>query len=90
MKNKSILLYSIIAKTFHVNKLKSAINSVLQVNCSFREEKVKPIRQLGTGSNVYFETPKYRVNDFKGGKVLLNLNGDAAIVTGKQIGRAHV
>ena len=40
------------------------------------EEKVKPIRQLGTGSNVYFETPKYRVNDFKGGKVLLNLNGD--------------
>jgi hypothetical protein len=40
-------------------------------------EDVKPIRQLGTGANVYFETNKYRVNDdFKSGKILLNV-GDA-------------
>ena len=37
--------------------------------------EVKPIRQLGTGANVYFETEKYRVNDW-GGKILLNI-GDA-------------
>lgn len=34
---------------------------------------VKPIRQLGTGDNVYFETNKYRVNDWRNGKVLLNV-----------------
>lgn len=35
---------------------------------------VKPIRQLGTGANVYFETNKHRVNDdLKSGKVLLNV-----------------
>lgn len=34
---------------------------------------VKPIRQLGTGANVYFETNKYRVNDSRNGKVLLNV-----------------
>ena len=35
---------------------------------------VEPIRQLGTGANVYFETDKHRVNDdFKSGKVLLNV-----------------
>lgn len=40
-------------------------------------EVVEPIRQLGTGANVYFETDKYRVNDnLKSGKVLLNV-GDA-------------
>ncbi len=33
-----------------------------------------PIRQLGTGANVYFETDFYRVNDTKNGKVLLNVN----------------
>jgi hypothetical protein len=38
---------------------------------------VEPIRQLGTGANVYFETDKYRVNDnLKNGRVLLNI-GDA-------------
>ena len=30
----------------------------------------EPIRQLGTGSNVYFETKKYRVNDYEKGVVL--------------------
>jgi hypothetical protein len=38
--------------------------------------EVQPIRQLGTGANVYFETEKYRVNDSQKGKVLLNV-GDA-------------
>lgn len=36
-------------------------------------DKVKPIRQLGGGENVYYETNKYRVNDSKGGKILLNV-----------------
>lgn len=37
-------------------------------------EKVEPIRQLGTGANVYFESGKVRVNDHtKSGKVLLNI-----------------
>ena len=40
------------------------------------EGEVKPIRQLGTGANVYFETDKYRVNDSGNGKILLNV-GDA-------------
>jgi len=40
-------------------------------------EEVKPIKQLGTGANIYFETNKYRVNDnLKNGKILLNV-GDA-------------
>jgi hypothetical protein len=38
-------------------------------------EEVKPIRQLGTGSNVYFENNKYRVNDISKGKVILNIEG---------------
>jgi len=38
-------------------------------------EEVKPIRQLGTGANVYFENNKYRVNDNSKGKVLLNIQG---------------
>lgn len=37
------------------------------------ENKPQQIRQLGTGANVYFETDKYRVNDYKKGKVLLNV-----------------
>jgi hypothetical protein len=36
------------------------------------EQEIKPIRQLGNGSNVYYETEKHRVNDF-GNKVLLNI-----------------
>jgi hypothetical protein len=41
------------------------------------ENGAKPIRQLGTGANVYFETDKYRVNDrSENGKVILNV-GDA-------------
>ena len=44
----------------------------------FKKEKsaeIKPIRQLGTGANVYFETKKYRVNGqyLKKDKVLLNV-----------------
>jgi len=38
-------------------------------------EEVEPIRQLGTGANVYFENNKYRVNDSSKGKVLLNIEG---------------
>lgn len=37
------------------------------------EAQIEPIRQLGTGANVYFETDKYRVNDSSNGKVLLNV-----------------
>lgn len=38
-------------------------------------EDIEPIRQLGTGANVYFETDKYRVNDdfSKDGGVWLNI-----------------
>ena len=39
------------------------------------KEVVEPIRQLGTGANVYFENNKYRVNDNSKGKVLLNIEG---------------
>lgn len=38
-------------------------------------EVVEPIRQLGTGANVYFENNKYRVNDNSKGKFLLNIQG---------------
>jgi hypothetical protein len=37
------------------------------------KEEIKPIRQLGSGSNVYFETDKYRVNESKDGGFLLNI-----------------
>jgi hypothetical protein len=41
--------------------------------------EVEPIRQLGTGANVYFETEKYRVNDeLKNGKVLLNIQSQTS------------
>jgi hypothetical protein len=40
---------------------------------SDKEKEVKPIRQLGSGSNVYFETDKYRVNESKDGGFLLNI-----------------
>lgn len=37
-------------------------------------EEVKPIKQLGTGANVYFETKKHRVNEnLKEGGYLLNV-----------------
>jgi hypothetical protein len=39
------------------------------------KEIIEPIRQLGTGANVYFENNKYRVNDNSKGKVLLNIEG---------------
>lgn len=38
-----------------------------------QESKVEPIRQLGNGANIYFETEKYRVNDFGKDKTLLNI-----------------
>ena len=38
------------------------------------EAEIKPIRQLGTGSNVYYESDKYRVNDLSTGGVVLNIN----------------
>lgn len=41
--------------------------------------KVEPIRQLGTGKNVYFETDKYRVNDIDGG-VILNIQNQTDLV----------
>ena len=39
------------------------------------KEIIEPIRQLGTGANVYFENNKYRVNDNSKGKFLLNIQG---------------
>jgi hypothetical protein len=39
-------------------------------------DDVKPIRQLGNGANVYYETKRYRVNDASNGKVLLNIEGE--------------
>lgn len=44
-------------------------------------EAAKPIRQLGTGANVYFESERYRVNDGKDGKVLLNVSDNAGGLT---------
>lgn len=34
----------------------------------------EPITQLGSGANVYYETPKLRVNETSDGKVILNIN----------------
>jgi hypothetical protein len=40
----------------------------------FPTTEVQPIKQLGTGANVYFESKKYRVNeDLKDGGILLNV-----------------
>lgn len=40
-------------------------------------EEVEPIKQLGTGANVYFESNKHRVNDgLKNGKILLNVGSN--------------
>jgi len=44
------------------------------------EDDVKPIGELGNGSNIYFETEKYRVNDLQNGKVILNI-GDENDIT---------
>jgi len=48
-----------------------------------KPEIPQPIRQLGTGANVYFESNKYRVNDdLKDGKILLNVgdrNGETPL-----------
>lgn len=44
------------------------------------EDDVKPIGELGNGSNIYFETEKYRVNDLQNGKVVLNI-GDENDIT---------
>jgi len=47
------------------------------------EEGLKPIKQLGSGANVYFETNKYRVNDdLKNGGIFLNIgdkNGEVPL-----------
>lgn len=44
-----------------------------------KQEPINPIRQLGTGANVYFETEKYRVND-SSGKVVLNIQNQSDII----------
>lgn len=47
-----------------------------------KEEVIEPIGQLGTGSNVYFETNKYRVNDLQNGNIVLNIgdkNGEVPL-----------
>ena len=74
--------------TAKINRASEILNEIKALEKKQQENKieqptptalrdVEPIRQLGTGANVYFETDKYRVNDnLKNGKVLLNI-GDA-------------
>ena len=50
------------------------IDNIIKINEMKTGGDIKPIRQLGTGANVYFESDKYRVNDFRG-KYLLNSDG---------------
>lgn len=62
------------------NGFKFYKNSTVKMFCEVKADKlktggeIKPIKQLGTGANVYFESDKYRVNDFRG-KYLLNSDG---------------
>lgn len=53
------------------NEINKIDNSVISKEQPIVE--VKPIRQLGTGANVYYESNKYRVNDFTDGDILLNV-----------------
>ena len=53
------------------NEINKIDNSVISKEQPIVE--VKPIRQLGTGANVYYESNKYRVNDFTDGNILLNV-----------------
>lgn len=48
-----------------------------------KKGQVKPIRKMGSGANVYFETDKYRVNDashLPTGKVWLNVHDNTDMV----------
>ncbi len=46
-----------------------------------KQQPVEPIRQLGNGSNVYFETEKYRVNDqYNKPGVLLNIGAEGDVM----------
>jgi hypothetical protein len=62
------------------NGFKFYKNSTVKMFCEVKADKlktggeIKPVKQLGTGANVYFESDKYRVNDFRG-KYLLNSDG---------------
>jgi hypothetical protein len=83
LNGRSIYLYDKLKLAFpNINFIKGPELSVEALNKGTKAipqvpaapEKAEPIRQLGTGSNVYFETDKYRVNDFKD-KTLLNVSG---------------
>jgi len=58
-----------------LEKLKNEINDLEKM-----ENNVKPIRQLGTGANVYFETEKYRVNDNTKGGIFLLIQNQTGLV----------
>lgn len=49
------------------------------------EGVLTPIRQLGTGANVYFETEKHRVNDYRGGKFMLNVGAEKDVIPAASI-----
>jgi len=53
-----------------LNALKKPVEEVAVAENTGAE----PIRQLGTGANVYYETPKLRVNETSDGKVVLNIS----------------
>lgn len=58
-------------------KEKRAANKPVEKTEPVESDELKPIRQLGTGANVYFETEKYRVNDLENGKTVLNISDNA-------------
>lgn len=77
-KEYSIEDYKKAVSFYKKNGFKFYKNSTVKMFCEVKADKlktggeIKPIRQLGTGANVYFESDKYRVNDFKG-KFTLNV-----------------
>ena len=41
---------------------------------TYQPQEVKPIGKLGDGSNIYVDTPKYRLNDYIKGGYILNIS----------------
>jgi len=72
------------AKTIEINSKIDSLNKEIKSleksekqetnNNSPQNETIEPIRQLGTGSNVYYENDNLRVNEGKDGEILLIVN----------------
>ena len=45
-----------------------------QTNETYQIQEVEPIGKLGDGSNIYVDTPKYRLNDYVKGGYILNIS----------------